>query len=85
MITIAACKYDLPAQVATAKAFIRQGVPFNVSNYMRDKTAQSLSNEHGYSQFPVVYCTDPDGNVFHSWHGYNPHAIDLAIQSGYTN
>lgn len=26
-----------------------------------------------------------NGDVVHSWHGYNPHAIDLAIRAGYAN
>ena len=68
-ITVATCKYELPAQLATVKAPIQKEVPFDVSNYMHDKTAQSLSRKHGYSEFPVVYCTNPDGNVFHSWCG----------------
>lgn len=80
MITIATCEHELSPQLATVEAFIRRNVPFNVSGYRRDKTAQALSNEHKYSQFPVVYCTDLDGNVFHSWHGYDPEQVAQAAE-----
>ena len=80
MITVAACQYELEPQVATAKAFFSKNIPFTVTNYFKDKTAQALSTQHSYSSFPVVYCTDQDGNVFHSWGGYDAERIAQAIE-----
>lgn len=71
MITVAGCLYELEPQLATAKAFFSKNIPFTVTNYFKDKTAQALSTQHAFSSFPVVYCTDADGNVFHSWCGYD--------------
>lgn len=70
---------------ATIKRLTNAGHPPRVTNYQEDKTAQDAAISNGWTSAPVVYCTDPDGNVVHSWHGYNPHAIDLAIQSGHAN
>lgn len=70
---------------ATIKRLTNAGHPPRVTNYQEDETAQDAAISNGWTSAPVVYCTDPDGNVVHSWHGYNPHAIDLAIQSGHAN
>lgn len=70
---------------ATIKRLTNASHPPRVTNYQEDKTAQDAAISNGWTSAPVVYCTDPDGNVVHSWHGYNPHAIDLAIQSGHAN
>lgn len=45
--------------------------------------AWEVSEEQRYSDFPVVYCTDQDGNVFHSWSGYDPEETDQAIGDRY--
>ena len=70
---------------ATIERLTNAGHPPRVTNYQEDKTAQDAAISNGWTSAPVVYRTDPDGNVVHSWHGYNPHAIDLDIQSGHAN
>ena len=80
MITVAACLYELGPQVATAKALFSKNIPFAATSYFKDKTAQALSMKHGFSSFPIVYCTDQDGNVFHSWCGYDAEQIADAIE-----
>lgn len=83
MITVAACMYELGPQVATAKAFFAKNIPFTVTSYFKDKTAQALSAQHSFSSFPVVYCTDEDGNEFHSWCGYDAEQIAQAVERRY--
>ena len=70
---------------ATIKRLTNAGHPPKTTNYQEDKTAQDIATRNGWTSAPVVYCTDQDGNAVHSWHGYNPHTIDLAIQTGYAN
>lgn len=79
MITVATYKVELAEQLDTIKAFIRRSVPIRITPYTQDKTAQALADRHQYSVFPVVYCTDQDGSVFHSWSGYDPDQINQAI------
>ena len=79
MITVATYKVELAEQLATIKAFIRRGVPIRITPYTQDKAARALADRHQYSVFPVVYCTDQGGNVFHSWSGYDPDQINQAI------
>lgn len=70
---------------ATIKRLTNAGHPPKITNYQEDKTAQDIAIRNGWTSAPVVYCTDQDGNAVHSWHGYNPHTIDLAIQAGQAN
>ena len=70
---------------ATTRRLTNVGYPPRVTNYQEDKTAQALAICNNWTSGPIVYCTDQDGNVSHSWHGYNPYAIDAAIQAGYAN
>lgn len=70
---------------ATIKRLTAAGHPPRTTDYREDETAQSIATRNNWASAPVVYCTDDDGNEKHAWHGYNPRAIDLAIQAGYTN
>ena len=70
---------------ATINRLTTAGHPPRVTNYQEDKTAQGVAIRNGWVSAPIVYCTDNNGDEIHSWHGYNPHAIDLAIQAGYAN
>lgn len=70
---------------ATIKRLTNAGRPPRVTNYQEDKMAQDIAIRNGWASAPIVYCTDNNGNEIHSWHGYNPHAIDLAIQADYTD
>ena len=56
-----------------------------VPNCQQDKTAQDTAIRNNWTGAPVVYATNNNGDVVHSWHGYNPHAIDFAIQAGHAN
>ena len=84
MITVATVRNCQQCR-ATIKRLTNAGHPPRTTNYQEDKAAQDIAIRSNWTSAPVVYCTDPDGNVVHAWHGYNPHAIDLAIQAGYTN
>ena len=70
---------------ATIKRLTNAGHSPQTTDYQEDKTAQGIAIRNGWTSAPVVYCTGQDGSVVHSWHGYNPHAIDLAIQAGHAN
>lgn len=70
---------------ATIKRLTNAGHTPRTTDYQEDKTAQDIAIRNGWTSAPVVYCTNHDGEVVHSWHGYNPHAIDLAIQAGHAN
>lgn len=70
---------------ATIKRLTNAGHAPRITNYPEDKTAQGIAIRNGWTSAPIVYCTDSAGNETQSWHGYNPHAIDLAIQTGYAN
>lgn len=70
---------------ATIRRLTNAGHPPRVTDYQEDKTAQAIAIRNGWTSAPVVYATNNDRDVTHSWHGYNPHTIDLAIQAGYTN
>lgn len=70
---------------ATIKRLTAAGHPPRTTDYQEDGTAQDIAIRNGWTSAPVVYRTNQDGNVVHSWHGYNPHAIDLAIQADYAN
>lgn len=70
---------------ATIKRLTNAGHPPRVTDYQEDKTAQGVAIRNNWTSAPVVYATNNNGDVVHSWHGYNPHAIDVAIQAGYTN
>lgn len=83
MITVATYKAELAEQLATIKAFIRRGIPIRITPYIQDKAAQALADRHQYSVFPVVYCTNADGDVCHSWSGYDPDQINQAIENHY--
>lgn len=83
MITIAGTQNDLRPQIRTLERFIKRDIPVAVTAFSRDKVAWVVSRKHRYSNFPVVYCTDQDGNVFHSWSGYDPEEIDRAIEGRY--
>ena len=67
---------------ATIKRLTAAGHPPRTTDYQEDKTAQAIAIRNGWTSAPIVYCADNAGNETHSWHGYNPHAIDLAIQAG---
>lgn len=79
MITVAGTQNDPQPQIRTLERFIGRDIPVTVTAYNRDKVAWGIAREHRYCNFPVVYCTDQDGNVFHSWSGYDPEEIDQAI------
>lgn len=83
MITVATYKAELAGQIATIKAFILRGVPIRITPYTQDKAAQALAGRHRYSVFPVVYCTNADGDACHSWSGYDPDQINQAIENCY--
>lgn len=70
---------------STIKRLTNAGHPPRTTNYQEDRAAQDIAVRNGWTSAPVVYATTNNGNVVHSWHGYNPHAIDLAIQAGYAN
>lgn len=80
MITVAGTQHDPHPQIRTLERFIGRDIPVTVTAYNRDKVAWEVARQHRYCNFPVVYCTDPDGNVFHSWSGYDPEEIDQAIE-----
>lgn len=84
MITVATVP-DCQQCRATIKRLTNAGHTPKITNYQEDKTAQGIAIRNGWTSAPVVYCADNNGNEVHSWHGYNPHAIDLAIQTGYVN
>lgn len=83
MITVATYRVELAEQLDTIKAFIRRGVPIRITPYTQDKAAQALANRHQYSVFPVVYCTNADGDACHSWSGYDPEQIAQAVEQRY--
>lgn len=83
MITVATYKVELAEQLDTIKAFIRRSIPIRITPYTQDKAAQTLVDRHQYSVFPVVYCTNADGDVCHSWSGYDPAQINQAIENHY--
>lgn len=70
---------------ATIKRLTNAGHPPQTTDYQEDKTAQDIALLNGWTSAPIVYATNNDGGLAHSWHGYNPHAIDLAIEAGYAN
>ena len=70
---------------ATIKRLTNAGRAPQTTDYQEDEAAQDIAIRNGWTSAPVVYCTNRDGEVVHSWHGYNPHAIDLAIQAGHAN
>lgn len=84
MITVAAVPNCQQCR-ATIKRLTNAGHKPQVTDYQEDKTAQDIAIRNGWTSAPVVYCTDNNGGEVHSWHGYNPHAIDLAIQAGHAN
>ena len=84
MITVATLPNCMQCR-ATIKRLTNAGHPPKTTNYQEDRTAQGIAIRNGWASAPIVYCTDNNGNEIHSWHGYNPHAIDLAIQAGYAN
>lgn len=83
MITVATYKVELAEQLDTIKAFIRRSVPVRITPYIQDKVAQALADRHQYSVFPVVYCTNADGDACHSWSGYDPEQIAQAVERRY--
>lgn len=83
MITIAGTQHDPVPQIRTLERFIKRDIPVAVTAFNRDKVAWEVSEKQRYSDFPVVYCTDQDGNVFHSWSGYDPEEIGQAIGGRY--
>lgn len=83
MITVATYRVELAEQLATIKALIRRGVPIRITPYTQDETAQALADRHQYSVFPVVYCTNADGDACHSWSGYDAEQIAQAVERRY--
>ena len=83
MITVATYRVELAEQLDTIKAFIRRSVPVRITPYIQDEVAQALADRHQYSAFPVVYCTNADGDACHSWSGYDPDQINQAIENRY--
>lgn len=70
---------------ATIKRLTNAGHQPRITDYQGDKTAQAIAIRNNWASAPIVYCTDNAGNETRSWHGYNPHAIDLAIKAGDAN
>lgn len=70
---------------ATIRRLTNAGHTPRTTSYQEDKAAQDIAVRNGWASAPVVYATSNNGDVVHSWHGYNPHAIDLAIEAGYAN